>query len=124
MPSQLRRAAIALCLLSSSLLPIAGCVGTRLSPPILATLNCVKRIPAKYRQPIPAPGFLEPNETDAQLAILYDGSVTALDQANGRVDDLIGMAEACQEFQQAVLTTLNPPPWWSHFKIHVGKKTP
>ncbi len=91
---------------------LGGCASTSLSPPVIAALDCTKLVPASYQQPV-APTPLPPaNATAGDLWVSLDGQTTALDQANGRTADLIGIMAACEVQQQAVLTALNPPPWW------------
>jgi hypothetical protein len=59
---------------------------------------------------------LPPPDADASdLWQALDGQTTQLDVANGRASDLAALADACQARQQAVLTALDPPPWWKRF---------
>ncbi len=122
MPTSPRLALMRLLILALSLPPMAGCVATRLTPPILAALDCASLIPPSYRRPIPSAGLLDPTETAGGLVVRYDRQTANLDQANGRTGDVIALADACQARQAAILTTLNPPPWWR--RIHTRKAPP
>lgn len=51
-----------------------------------------------------------------------DQAVTALDLANGREADTLAMIDTCDANSAAVISELNPTPWWK--KIHIGKKAP
>jgi hypothetical protein len=92
-----------------------GCAGTRLTPPILAALDCASLIPPSYRQPVALAPLLPPDATVGQVLVALDGQTTRLDQANGRTADLIALADACQARQAAVLKSLDPPKWYERF---------
>lgn len=103
------------------MLCLCGCA-TRLSPPILSALDCTKLVPPSYGVPVPPTPLPSPTATAGDLWVALDGQTTALDQANGRVGDLIGIMRACQAQQAAVLAALNPKPWWE--RLLPAKKTP
>lgn len=100
---------------SLALVALALCLGgcaTRLSPPILAALDCSALIPQSYRAPVPPTPLPPANATAGDWIVAMDGQTTQLDQANGRASDLVAIADGCQARQQAVLSALNPKPWW------------
>lgn len=104
----LLRLSTLLCL--SALTP--GCVST---PPLvttLAALDCASLIPNSYRKPVASVGLLRVGATVGDLATALDGQTARLDQANGRTQDVIDIAEACKARQAEVLKALQPKPWW------------
>lgn len=89
-----------------------GCAATRLTPPILAALDCAQVIPPSYRQPIAPAPLISPDATAGQALTALDDQTTRLDMANGRSADLVAIADGCQARQAAVLDALQPHPWW------------
>lgn len=121
-PSLPRRGLALSSALISSLLLTPGCAGIRLSPPILAALDCSQAIPPSYRKPVPGTPLLRPDATVGELAGALDGQTTQLDQANGRAADLVAIADACQARQAAVVAALTPKPWWQPLADLLPKK--
>lgn len=69
-------------------------------------------IPPSYRAPVPPTPLPPTDATAGDVWTALDGQTTQLDAANGRSADLVQMADGCQARQAAVLTALNPKPWW------------
>lgn len=114
MPSSQRRALGTLSILALSIASGPGCVTTHLSPPILAALDCASLIPPSYRQPVPSIPLPGKGLTVGELAVALDGQTARLDQANGRMADVVAIADTCQARQAAVLKELVPSkPWWA-----------
>lgn len=103
---------------------LSGCISTRLSPPVLAALDCSQIIPPSFRTPIPGTPLPDTGATAGDLWKALDGQTTQLDQANGRISDLNAIADGCQARQQAVLAALDPPPWWQRLFAPKPKAPP
>ncbi|HZR87919.1 MAG TPA: hypothetical protein VFB02_14005 [Bradyrhizobium sp.] len=113
-PRALRTPLILLCCA-----PLAsGCVSTRLTPPILAALDCASLIPQSYRSPVPPAPLISTNATAGEALIALDAQTTQLDQANGRTADLIAIADSCGQRQAAILKALDPSPWYDGLLHH------
>lgn len=111
-PSPPRPALRALWILASIAPALPGCASTRLTPPILAALDCAALIPPSYRSPVAPTPLPRLDATAGDLWSALDGQTTQLDQANGRAADLVAIADGCQSRQQAVLQALTPAPWY------------
>lgn len=99
MPSSLRpgpaRALIALSMTPA----VAGCVSSGLIGPIPPAFSCAALIPAGARTPI-APTPLPPlDATAGVLWIALDDQTARLDQANGRLADVLEIQQRCEAEQ-------------------------
>lgn len=82
-------------------------------PVMLAALKCAPLAPQSYRQPVP-PAPLPPlDATAGDVLDTLDGTTAALDQANARTGDVIGIMEACDKRSDEVAQAFAPKkPWW------------
>jgi len=105
--SRLRALTLGSILLSSSALT-AGCAGTVSTPVYLAAQRCSDQIPPSYRKPVSGVGLLSPEATAGEATAKLDGQTAALDTANGRVSDVIGIVDRCDARNAEAAAKLAP----------------
>jgi len=107
MPSS-RRPVLARALILLSTTPgVAGCATFTRTNPTLSAFSCTALVPASDRTPVAPTPLPQTDATAGALWIALDDQTARLDQANGRVEDVLEIEQRC-EAEQAKAGTGKP----------------
>lgn len=117
MPSS-RRPALARALILLSTTPAVGaCAAIGPTPPTLAVFSCGALVPANDRTPVPPTPLPAPDATAGALWIALDDQSARLDQANGRLADVLEIHQRCEAEQAKAAAAAGKPGLWGWLKF-------
>lgn len=115
MPSNRRPAPARALILLLTTPGVAGCAAIGPTPAIPPVFSCAALIPAADRTPVAPTPLPQTDATAGALWIALDDQTARLDQANGRLADVLEIQQRC-EAEQAKAAAGKPGLWgWLKF---------
>jgi hypothetical protein len=108
MPSKRRRALAKALILISTPPAVAGCAHTGLTNSTQLAFSCEALIPASDRTPVAPTPLPQADASAGALWISLDDQTARLDQANGRLADVLDIQQRCEAEQAKGAAAVRP----------------